>query len=75
VPVAHTYNPCYLGGRDQVDYCSKPTSGKYFMKPYIEKIKTFQKRAAGVAPCVGPEFKPQYYKKKKKLSVIDLNLL
>jgi hypothetical protein len=49
-----------------VDYCSKPTSGKYFMKPYIEKIKTFQKRAAGVAPCVGPEFKPQYYKKKKK---------
>jgi hypothetical protein len=29
-----------------------------------------QKRAGGVAKGIGPEFKPQYHKKKKKLGVL-----
>jgi hypothetical protein len=28
VPVAHTYNPSYSGGRDQEAHGSKPTLGK-----------------------------------------------
>jgi hypothetical protein len=34
------------------------------MKPYLEKKS--QKMAGGVAQEAGPEFKPQYCKKKKK---------
>jgi hypothetical protein len=30
-----------------------------------------QKRAGGVAQSIGPEFKPQYHKKKKKKEVIE----
>jgi hypothetical protein len=33
------------------------------MRPYLEKK---QKRAGGVTQGVGPEFKPQYYKKNEK---------
>jgi hypothetical protein len=32
VPVAHTYNPSYLGGRDQKDCGLKPTLGKRFTR-------------------------------------------
>jgi hypothetical protein len=35
------------------------------VRPYLEKNPS-QKRAGGVAQGVGPEFKPQYCKKKKK---------
>jgi hypothetical protein len=35
------------------------------MRPYLEKNPS-QKRAGGVAQGVGPEFKSQYCKKKKK---------
>jgi hypothetical protein len=35
------------------------------MGPYLEKKPT-QNRADGVAQGVGPEFKPQYHKKKKR---------
>jgi hypothetical protein len=31
------------------------------MRPYLEK-NPMQKQAGGVAPGVGPVFKPQYYK-------------
>jgi hypothetical protein len=34
------------------------------VKPYLKKNPS-QKKAGGVGPCVGPEFKPQYHKKKK----------
>jgi hypothetical protein len=62
VPVAHAYNPSYLGGRDQED--SKPVQANSSLKPYS---KTFHKnRDGGVAQDEGPEFKPQYCKKKKK---------
>jgi hypothetical protein len=35
------------------------------MRPYV-KGNPSQKRTGGVAQSVGPEFKPQYCKKKKK---------
>jgi hypothetical protein len=35
------------------------------MRPYLEKHPS-QKRTGGVAQGIGPEFKPQYCKKKKK---------
>jgi hypothetical protein len=34
------------------------------VRPYLEKKKKSQKWAVGVAQDVGPEFKPQYHKKK-----------
>jgi hypothetical protein len=36
------------------------------VRPYLEKKNLSQKRAGKVAQGVGPEFKPQYHKKKKK---------
>jgi hypothetical protein len=32
-----------------------------FMRLYVEKPITLNKRAGGVAEGVGPEFKPQYH--------------
>jgi hypothetical protein len=32
----HTYNPSYLGGRNQEDSSSKPALGKKFMRPYLK---------------------------------------
>jgi hypothetical protein len=51
-----------LGGRNQ-DCSSKPTLSQKKKK----KITHKKKRVGGVAQDVGPEFKPQYWKKKKKL--------
>jgi hypothetical protein len=64
--VAHAYNPSYSGGRDQEDLGLKPAQAK-FRSPYLEK-NPLQKRAGGVVRGVGPEFKPQYSKKKKEKS-------
>jgi hypothetical protein len=36
------------------------------MRPYLEKNPFTKKRAGGMAKGVGPEFKPQYWGKKKK---------
>jgi hypothetical protein len=58
--VAHTCNPSYSGGRDQEDHSLKPTQGNHLRDP-ISKIPN-TKRAQGV----GPEFKPQYCKKKER---------
>jgi hypothetical protein len=63
VLVAHTCNPSYSGGRDQEDHGSKPAQAKSSQD--LLKKKTFtKKRVCGVAQGVGPEFKPQYCKKK-----------
>jgi hypothetical protein len=35
------------------------------MRPYLKK-NLHKKRAGGMAQGIGPEFKPQYHKKKKK---------
>jgi hypothetical protein len=61
VPVAHTYNPSYSGGRDQEDCGLKPSLAN---RPYPQK--PFTKKACGVVQGEGLEFKPQYCKKKKK---------
>jgi hypothetical protein len=62
--MAHFYNPSYLGGRDQEDQGLKPAQANSLWDPSLKIPNT--KRAGGVAPGVGPEFKPQYHKKKKK---------
>jgi hypothetical protein len=53
--VAYACNPSYSGGRDQEDCGSKPAQAN---------------SSGGVAQGKGPEFKPQYHKKKKKKKVI-----
>jgi hypothetical protein len=61
--MAHTYNPSYLGGRDQEDHGSKPASGNSSQDPIK---KAHHEKAGGVAQGVGPEFKPPYCKKINK---------
>jgi hypothetical protein len=36
------------------------------MRPYLKKTLHKKDRSGGVAQGEGPEFKPQYHKKKKK---------
>jgi uncharacterized protein YdcH (DUF465 family) len=64
--VAHTCNPSYSKGRDQEDHGSKPAWANSSWDPLLKK--PFTKRAGGVAQAVGPEFKSQYHKKKKRNS-------
>jgi hypothetical protein len=61
--VAYSFNPSYLGSRDQEDPGSKPALANSLPDPILEKPIT--KKAGGVAQCVGPEFKPYYHKKKE----------
>jgi hypothetical protein len=63
--VAHSYNPSYSGGRDQEDQGLKPAWTNSLQDP-ISKKKPSQKRVGGVAQGVGPEFKSQHHKKKRK---------
>jgi hypothetical protein len=63
VPVAHTCNPSYSGGRNQEDRGSKPAWANSSQDP-ISRIP-ITKRAGGVAQGEGPEFKPQYCKRKE----------
>jgi hypothetical protein len=63
--VIHTCNSSYSGGRDQEDHGFKAIVSKN-----ISQKNSTQSRAGGVAQCVGPEFKPQQYKKKKLTSKI-----
>jgi hypothetical protein len=37
MPVAHTCNPSYSGGRDKEDCSSKPTQANCSVIPYLEK--------------------------------------
>jgi hypothetical protein len=62
--VAHTYNTSYSGGRDQENHGSKPAQANTSRDPILKKKS--QKRDGGLAHCLGPEFKPQYCKKKRK---------
>jgi hypothetical protein len=59
--MSHTCNPSNSGGKDQEDRSSKP-AWPYLKKPFTHT----HKKAGGVAQSVGPEFKHQYLKKKKK---------
>jgi hypothetical protein len=58
MPVAHTCNPSYSGGRDQEDHSLKTAPANSLRDPISKK--PFKKRAGGVARGVSPEFKPQY---------------
>jgi hypothetical protein len=64
--VAHACKPSYLGGRDQEDKGSKPARANSSRDPISKISNTHKKRVGGVAQGAGPEFKPQYHKKKKK---------
>jgi uncharacterized protein YjeT (DUF2065 family) len=51
----------------------KASPDKEFTRPHLKKPH-HKKRAAGVAQGVGPELKPQYWKKEKKeRESLDLN--
>jgi hypothetical protein len=65
--VAHAYNPSYSGGRHQEDRGSKPAWGNSLRDSILKNPS--QKRAGGMAQGVGPEFKSQYHKKKKRLNL------
>jgi hypothetical protein len=39
------------------------------LRPYLEKPFTKKKRAGAMVQGIGPEFKPQYHKKKKKKKI------
>jgi hypothetical protein len=57
---AHTCNSSYSGGKDQEDCGSKSAPGKYTRDPISKN--PFTERTGGT----GPEFKPQYHKKRKQ---------
>jgi hypothetical protein len=61
--VAHTCNPTYSGG-DQEDQVLKPAQENSLQDPIIKK----KKKADEVVQGIGPEFKPQYCKRKKRAS-------
>jgi hypothetical protein len=63
--VADTCNPSSSGGRDREDQGSKPAQTNSSQHPILKTLHN--KRAGGVVQSVGPEFKPQYHKKKKIL--------
>jgi hypothetical protein len=67
VPVRHTCNPSYSGGRDQEDYDLKPSQAN--VHEALSQKKHPKKRAGGVAQGVGPEFKLQYCIKKKRIGM------
>jgi hypothetical protein len=62
--VAHAYSPSYSGGRNQEDYGSKPA--QQILSETLSQKYPAQKRPGRVAQGIGPEFKPQYHKKKGK---------
>jgi hypothetical protein len=61
---ARTCNPSYSGGRDQEDCGSKLAQANSYKT--LSQKNPSQERAGGVAQGIGPEFKPQYHKKKKR---------
>jgi hypothetical protein len=60
--MAYACNLSYSGGRDQEDHSLRPTQANSSRDPILKKICT--KRVEGVVQGIGPELKPQYYKKK-----------
>jgi hypothetical protein len=67
--VAHTYNPCYSGGRDQKDHGSKPSWA--IVQETLSQKNPLQRKAGRVAQGEGPEFKPSTTKRKKQKPLAD----
>jgi hypothetical protein len=66
--VAHTCNPTISRGGDQEDWGSKPAQANSSQDPISKKTFTKEKGGGGAGEVTqgdGPEFKPQYHKKKK----------
>jgi hypothetical protein len=61
--VVHACSPSYSGGRDQEDQSSKQAG--QIVGEILTQIHPSQKRAGRVSQAVGPEFKAQYWEKKK----------
>jgi hypothetical protein len=66
-PVVHACSPSYSGGRDQEDQSSKQAG--QIVGEILTQIHTSQKRAGRVSQAVGPEFKAQYWEKKKNVTI------
>jgi hypothetical protein len=58
-------HPSYSGDKDQEDHGSKPACAKSSQDPISKKNPSQKNRTGRVAQGEGPEFKPQYQKKKK----------
>jgi hypothetical protein len=66
VQEAHACNPGYSGAEiRRIAVQSQPR--QIVHETLSQKYLTQNKRIAGVAQGIGPEFKPQYCKKKKKI--------
>jgi hypothetical protein len=63
--VAYAFDPGYSGGRDQEDQNLKPDQANSSRDPIL-KNPIMKSWAGGMAQGEGPEFKPQYRKKKKE---------
>jgi hypothetical protein len=65
VPVAHTCNPSYSGGRDQKDHSSKPAQGNSSRHPILKKPIT-KKGLVEWLKVQALSSNPRTTKKKKK---------
>jgi hypothetical protein len=65
--VAHTCNLSYSGGRDQEDHGLKAARANSSRDPILKKL--IKKKGCLNDSGVGPEFKPQYHKKKERKKV------
>jgi hypothetical protein len=72
--MAHACNSGFSGGRDQEDHSSKLAWANSSWGPISKNSSP--NRAGRVAQGVGPDFKPQDYKKKKlhKYNVLPIEL-
>jgi hypothetical protein len=64
VPVAHTCNPSYSGGRDQKDLSSKPAQANNSWDPILKNLQ--KNRAGGVAQVKALSSSPSTTKKTKQ---------
>jgi hypothetical protein len=67
--VAHICNPGYSEGGDQRVSVQSQLQANSSQDP-ISKKSQHKKRAGGAAQGVGPEFKPQYCKKKRIMKIL-----
>jgi hypothetical protein len=62
--VAHAYNPCYSGGKDQEDHSSKPAQANSSQDPILQIPNT--KSVSGVAQGVALSSSPSTANKTKQ---------
>jgi hypothetical protein len=75
VPVAHTYNPSYSGGRDQEDHGSKPAQANSSRGPILKKkkitkiglVEWLKKKECRTAPWSSTILTSCFYRMKTKI--------